>query len=244
MGALNMLLEIEDNKKIIKECNELLRDNSCIYLLKKIKEKFEREKINFKNKDSKLKELRLKLEYLSVNVSNLKKELEEDEFMLYNKSGNNLKLIDSLQNKIKNKEKLIKELDNESLELLREEEILIIEKESLRSRLLELKNKFYTFKKSSNEKINKAKEDIKKAEINILNLKTHIPEELLKKYSEIASIKEPGVAKLENGICSGCKLGVSAVTMDHVNKGKNIVYCDNCGRILYYKDMKDLSLSK
>jgi predicted nucleic acid-binding Zn-ribbon protein len=234
MGILDMLNEIQDNQQYIKKCNTVIKDDSYKNLLKKIKYEFEKEKAEFIIKENNLKKIRESIQDINDNLDNAKKYIDEYESRIYNETIKDYKLIEKIQNEIKSKEYLIKELEDKSLELLEEEEKLQIEKESLRIKLSELKGKFYDCKESANQNVLKAKEDIKEAENNIEKLQKFIPEDLMRQYNNISQIKGTGVAELQNGACSKCKLKVSTITIDNINRHKNIVFCDNCGRILYY----------
>ena len=63
-----------------------------------------------------------------------------------------------------------------------------------------------------------------------------IPDELIDRY-ELARSKYRGlaVALVDNGMCSGCGLGVSTGHVQAARSGSRIVTCDNCNRFLYVK---------
>ena len=79
----------------------------------------------------------------------------------------------------------------------------------------------------------KTKEDIEK-------IRKDIPEEYLKQFDNTLKQKKIAVCKIVGEVCSGCKMKVSAMTMDNIKKGIEMVKCDNCGRILY-KDENEVS---
>lgn len=244
MSVFNMLIEIQDNQKVIKECNKILKNGSYIYLLKKIKHEFEKEKAEFGIKEDKLRRVRASIQDIVTETNNIKKYIDECEYRLYNEVIKDYRLVEKIQSEIKSKKCSIKELEDKSLELLEEEEKLQFEKENLRAKLSELRDNFNSYKETSNKKINKAKEDIKEAESNIEKLEKLIPEKLMKEYNKISELRGTGAAELKDGACSECRIKVSAITIDNVNKCKEIVFCDNCGRILYYNSMKNLKPAK
>lgn len=233
MSTLKLLIEIQENRKIAEKCNKIIKNSEYMHRLKKVKEEFDMEKVIFKDKEVQIERKREKYQIITNSISYDKNELEEIKFELYNKAGSDLRLIDLLQKKIKEKQESIKSLDSESLELLEKEEELCLEKEELRLKLLKLKKNFYIYKESENKKITEAKEELKKAEINIEKMEKSIPQDILKTFNYICSIKGRGASELENGRCTGCKVNVSSMTIDNVNKEERIVYCDNCGRIIY-----------
>ena len=51
-------------------------------------------------------------------------------------------------------------------------------------------------------------------------------------YQQLIKQKVTAVAKVEQGICVGCRISLSTATLQQV-RGGNLVQCTNCGRILY-----------
>lgn len=238
MSLLKQLIEIQDNKKNIAACSNLINNHEYASNLKGVKKEFDIEKSKFKNKDSEISNLRNKYQMVSSNLNNDKDELEKIKFELYNNAGSDLKLIDALQKKFNKKQESIKIVDNQVLKLLEQEEKLSSEKESLKIKLSKLKNDFYTYKNTEGKKINDAREKIKKSEEAIKELEKLIPVDILEIFNKICSSKGTGAAELKDNICSGCRVKVSSMTIDNVNKQQRIVYCDNCGRIIYCNEKK------
>lgn len=52
---------------------------------------------------------------------------------------------------------------------------------------------------------------------------------LLAKFKELSRKKPQPIARLENGICSGCRM---SVPVRQTSQSHDLSYCDNCGRIL------------
>jgi uncharacterized protein len=62
----------------------------------------------------------------------------------------------------------------------------------------------------------------------------NIDEALLNRFDRLfASKGDAAVVALEHEVCTGCHMKVTAATSMHVKAGKEIVSCENCGRILY-----------
>lgn len=238
MSLLKQLIEIQDNKKNIAACNNLISNHEYTSNLKKVKKEFDIEKSKFKNKESEILNLRKKYQIISSNLNNDKDELEKIKFELYNNAGSDLKLIDALQKKFNKKQESIKIVDNEILKLLEQEEKLSSEKENLKIKLSKLKNDFYTYKNTEGKKINDAREKLKKSEEAIKEIEKLIPVDILEVFNKICSSKSTGAAELKNNICSGCRVNVSSMTIDSIKKQQRIVYCDNCGRIIYCNEKK------
>ncbi|MHC6179143.1 zinc ribbon domain-containing protein [Clostridium sp. JNZ X4-2] len=231
---LDLLLKIQQNRETIKKIKKVLKEESNNNLMKKMKREFEGEKAKYKIIDSKLKDVRQSIEKLDKKLDDLKGNMKLEEAKLYGNLKYDLKFINTLEKSVKLKEHEIKSLEEESLNALYEEENLLKEKEIIRRKLIDIKDEFYNNRKIINEKIIKAKEDIKIAEHHISNCERKVPKKLLDKFNELCSAKGTGAAELSNGVCLGCRMKVSAITIDDIKNNKDIVYCDNCGRIIYY----------
>lgn len=229
---LDLLIGIQDNKKIIKEAKRELKTGLSIYSMKKIKDEFEQEKEKYKSIDIKLKKNKTEIESIEGKLNVVKEEIASEENKLYGNSKYDFKLINSLEKSIELKEGKVKELEEENLKLLYEEEELLQQKKYSGKRLIDLQADFHKSKKNSTEKIIQIKRNIEKAQQDISNMEKQIPKELLDKFNQLSSVKGTGAARLSDEVCLGCKVKVSAMTIDNIKNHRGIVYCDNCGRII------------
>lgn len=236
MEKFDLLLELQKNYDSIKENSKELKIGSSIYSLKKLKDDFETTKVKYKGKEKEISQLREQYKVINEKLNNSKKEKEKDEYLLYNGAGSDLKLIEGLQKKVSDLKHNITELDNKTLEMLEHEEKLSLIRDNLRMELSDLKNEFESVKEIGNKRINSAKVELEKAHSKVKELEQILPQEILMKFKEIKELRGSAVAKIENGVCQGCKMRISSVTLDKIKKGYNIVYCDNCGRILFYNE--------
>jgi uncharacterized protein len=61
-----------------------------------------------------------------------------------------------------------------------------------------------------------------------------IDEDLLARFERLFKSKgDAAVVGLEHGVCTGCHMKVTTATASQVKAAKEIVSCENCGRILY-----------
>ena len=61
-----------------------------------------------------------------------------------------------------------------------------------------------------------------------------IDEDLLDRFDRLfASKGDAAVVALEHDVCTGCHMRVTTATANLVRAGKEIVSCEQCGRILY-----------
>jgi hypothetical protein len=64
-----------------------------------------------------------------------------------------------------------------------------------------------------------------------------IDEDLLGRFERLFKSKgDAAVVAIEHGVCTGCHMKVTTATASQVRAGKEMVSCENCGRILYFGD--------
>ena len=65
-------------------------------------------------------------------------------------------------------------------------------------------------------------------------LAAQIDDDLLDQFERLFNSKgDAAVVAVERGVCTGCHMKVTTATAARVKAGKEIVSCENCGRILY-----------
>lgn len=234
MSNIEIAYSLQRKLDLIKENKKVLKDGSHIYFLKKLKREFDHKKKEYISKKENLSIIKKSYEGISEKIKNTKKEIDENEFKLYNKVGSDLNAIDKLEKSIERSKQELKKLEDDAVELLEEEEKINSIIENLRLELVNVKNNFYDYKEKSSKKIDEADNNIKLFEKEIEKLKKDIPENMLYEIEKILKYNDTAVVKLVGAVCDGCKMKVSAMTIDSVNRGVEIVRCDNCGRILYY----------
>ncbi|HKS03900.1 MAG TPA: C4-type zinc ribbon domain-containing protein, partial [Chthoniobacterales bacterium] len=65
-------------------------------------------------------------------------------------------------------------------------------------------------------------------------LAAQIDEDLLDQFERLFNSKgDAAIVAVEHGVCTGCHMKVTTATASQVKAGKEIVNCEQCGRILY-----------
>lgn len=63
-----------------------------------------------------------------------------------------------------------------------------------------------------------------------------IPNRLLDVYERVARLRRgQALSEVRDGTCSACKMRLRPKVYSDVRKGDELIYCDNCSRILYYR---------
>ena len=185
----------------------------------------------------------LKREITQSNVAKKEKELAvaaaEDGIKKHNMELNTIKSNDAYKALLKeiNDAKRSKDaIEDEILVLMEAEEIKSSEIRKLQQEYAKSEKEFAESKSSSETEI--------KANEGIINDLTHrreikikeLPLNLVKQYENIRKNKKGHVVvEIKDGICGGCHRNLPLQAVDHVMKGKDIILCDHCQRILFVK---------
>ncbi|MEY2545534.1 MAG: uncharacterized protein QOG48_651 [Verrucomicrobiota bacterium] len=140
----------------------------------------------------------------------------------------------AIGHEIERYEKEITSIEDHELELMEQAEKLKTQlggeekkatatKDSISRQLVDLEEKSKTLQARLDE--------LKKERADIA---TKIDEDLLDRFDRLFESKgDAAIVPIEHGICTGCHMKVTTATAVHAKAGKEIVNCEQCGRILY-----------
>lgn len=218
----NLLLDYENEKEDLSDrySNELNNSNSL---------KLE-ENINLINeKNEKVKE---KLDEVERSLKEYNYTVKEMEDKLYSGNINDIKQLEALSEEKENLKRTIAGTETQVLEYMEETEMYENKLTDIKAQLDSILNqnhdnelKYEKIDKSLFTNIDEVKKNIEKA-------KLHIDEELLIKYERIRKNRRSGIAKMKNGVCLGCNMGISTRMVENIKSSNDIICCENCGRIL------------
>ncbi len=232
-GEIEELIKLQSiDKEIIVVKKKI---NEIPLKIKKVEEEIEKSKSIVKEAKEKLLENQKLRDRLELESKSIKDKIKEKKSALNMVKTNKeysaiLSEIEALENQYDEIEnKLIEELYNaESIQ----EEIKNSEKkrDEITKNLTEEKNKLLAYKKELEEELEKL---LKKRE----EIEKTVTPKYLDLYKNIAKDKE-GVAlsKVVDGFCSECYIKIRPQILVEIKKGKEIITCENCGRILYISE--------
>jgi len=140
----------------------------------------------------------------------------------------------AMGNEIERYEKEIRLIEDQELELMDQAEKLKVEvttegikasgaRDSIARQMADLEEKAKTLEGRLNELTSERTE-----------LSGKIDEDLLGRFERLfASKGDAAIVALEHEVCTGCHMKVTTQTAHRVKNGKEIVSCEQCGRILY-----------
>lgn len=144
----------------------------------------------------------------------------------------------AMGNEIERYEKEIRLIEDQELELMDQAEKLKVEvgaeakkastaRDSIARQMADLEEKAKTLERRLNELTTERTE-----------LASKIDEDLFSRFERLfASKGDAAIVALEHEVCTGCHMKVTTQTAHRVKNGKEIVSCEQCGRILYAAEM-------
>jgi predicted nucleic acid-binding Zn-ribbon protein len=171
------------------------------------------------------KKLELDVGTRSESISRLKTQQyqtrKNDEFQAI---GHEIERYENEIRKIEDEElELMLQVDKVKAELAVEEKKAAVTKDSISRQLVDLGEKSKTLDSRLQELMKERTE-----------LASKIDEDLLNRFERLFQSKgDAVVVALEHEVCTGCHMKVTTATAMQVKAGKEIVSCEQCGRILY-----------
>lgn len=230
--SLRQLYKLQQCYKELEDTKRKLSKSRNTDVLKSLKRQFDNFKEEYNDINKNINEVKNKYTKLDESISCLSEQIKKDEYILYNESDNNIKLIESLQQDIKTNRDNIETMENETIEVMALEEELVNKKNEIKKQVLDIREKFYNKKEEEDIIIKECKENIEMLTNNIAEVEKTIPKDLSNIFNKLKDEKHTAICKVENGVCEGCKISLACETVDNL-KNDDITYCDNCGRILF-----------
>ncbi|MCR1971562.1 zinc ribbon domain-containing protein [Clostridium cochlearium] len=234
---LENLFKLQKQYESLENNEKMLQKYKDISLLKELKIKFDRNKKEFLDSKRKLEEEIKK--YLKINKKSeeIKSNIEKMEYTLYNDAGSDIKLIENLQERIRQEKIQLNEVENHIISFLENEEDMEKNILKLENKISEIREEFTRVKCDQKYKFDKITNEISNIKNNIKELEKYIDEDILREFYDRREYNKIVICELKDGVCDGCKIKVSYETKSKLNKN-NITHCDNCGRILFSNKIK------
>ncbi|MDP2718838.1 MAG: C4-type zinc ribbon domain-containing protein [Dehalococcoidia bacterium] len=170
---------------------------------------------------------------LENEISDLQEKIKPLHQKLFGGGVKNPKELVSLQEdydhhkaQVKQREDLVLEAMLESDEMKTE---LVKKEEALKSTEADWKEE----QDRLNEKIRETESNLSHQELGRENLVKTIEPSALKTYEALASQKTQAIAKIERGMCQGCRVTLPVGIIQKARAGTELVYCSNCLRVLF-----------
>ena len=184
------------------------------------------------SENQRLEELGRKQHSLEWEVEDITTKIARGEEELYSGRIKNPKELASLQQDVGMLKGRRRELEDRVLEIMERVEVTTANTNTLGSELETLETEWQNQQQ-------KLKTDLEQLETVLANLRQkretmviQIDHELVGFYGELRGQKGTAVARVEQGVCRGCRISLSNAELQRA-RGGNMIQCTSCGRILF-----------
>jgi predicted nucleic acid-binding Zn-ribbon protein len=179
-----------------------------------------------------LEELTHQQHSVEWEIDDITSKLKTAEEELYSGRIRNPKELTNLQQEIDGLKVKRNKLEDQALEIMEKAELATKSAATLDSELRKIKTEWQSQQ-------HKLSTDLKQVETAISNLKhkrellaTAIDPQVTDIYHELKRQRGTAVAKVEQGICHGCRISLPVTELQRA-RSSNLVRCSSCGRILF-----------
>jgi predicted nucleic acid-binding Zn-ribbon protein len=224
------LEEIDNALQRTREKIESLDDGSAL------KAKVDALKAELERQRRELREMRREMEDKELEARGLEERRRTMESRMYGGYVSNPKELESMEREVEMLRRNQDRLEERVLELM-----YAIEDKNRDIKFLEEQMKaddsaYQEVRRKYEEEYRRLSERIASLEREREELLPQIDPVLLERYEEIRAREGSGVGKVVMGVCSGCGFSISPRLLTRLKEGETIVYCENCGRILYLEE--------
>ena len=179
-----------------------------------------------------LEELTRQQHSIEWDIDDITSKISGVEEELYSGRIRNPKELTDLQHETDSLKAKRSKLEDQALEIMEQVELVTKSVVSLDSELKRLEAEW----QSQQQKLSTDQEQLKAAISNLKHkrelLASEIDPQAVEIYQELKRLRRTAVAKVEQGICRGCRISLPVTELRQARSG-NLVRCSSCGRILF-----------
>ncbi len=179
-----------------------------------------------------LEELKREQHSAEWEVDTLITKLTTSEEKLYSGSIKNPKELTNLQHEIDSLKTTRNRLEDKALEIIDQVELAETSVASLSSKLNQLEAEWHRQQQQLSSRMEQLKTILSDLEHKRQLLLAKIDPQTVEFYDKLKKQKRIAVAKVEQGICLGCRISLPITDLQQA-RSDNLVQCSSCGRILF-----------
>jgi predicted nucleic acid-binding Zn-ribbon protein len=231
---LSLLYELQDLHREMSIIEKKLKELRESTNLRKLKDEYQRLKEEYQKGEEKLRRNSCQQEIKNIEIKNLEYNKKASEEIKFSRETDTVKKLENIEKQLENLDEKKKTAENNIILLINEADNINSELAETKKRLIFIKKKYLSNKESTDKAIKEL--EVQKSELtpSIDSLIRKIDTESYEIYCRILKAHPDPVARVENHICSGCKMGVSDMDYAALKSGNRELRCQSCGRLLYY----------
>lgn len=234
MTTVKALLELEILQEKISGLEKQLKSIPEFKELKRLKQEIEECQVETVQLNQELASNKSNLKFVEESINLLKEKIGRANDELYSGNTANVKELEAAQKNIDRIKEKVEESEEHALKMMED----LDNNEKIFNELVEVlekkKKEFRQLHKFYNDKKLELASALEEAAANKEALSKTIEPGLIEKYRLQGGNYSDGkaIARLNNGVCSGCHMTVSFDLRKQAKSKDLIITCDNCGRFL------------
>ena len=215
-------LEIESSEQALAQIASQLGESQAVV----------KARTELKSKQQHLEELGRQQHSAEWEIEDLVNKLSTAEGKLYSGRIKDPKELTNLQHEVEGLRGRRSQLEDKALEIMDQVELSTVSVATLTNELKTLETEWH----SQQQQLSTDMERLKAALSDLKNkrqlLSAEIDPETVEFYQALKKQKGQAVAKVEQGICRGCRILLPTTELQQA-RGDSLVQCSSCGRILF-----------
>ena len=215
-------LELDSDEKAMRQITSQLGESEAV--------------IEVRNKlaleQQRLEELARQQRSVEWEIEGITSKLTTAEKELYSGRIRNAKELTNLQHETDGLKAKRTELEDKVLEIMEQVEITTKNVAALDSELKELEAEWQSQQQELSARMEQLKATVSNLKHKQQLLTAEIDPQVIEVYHELKKQRGTAVAKVEQGICRGCRISLPITELQRARSG-SLVRCSSCGRILF-----------
>ncbi len=166
------------------------------------------------------------------DIDDLTGKIATIEKQLYSGRITNPKELASFQQEVNAFKVKRDQIENKTLEIIDQVELAETNIAAAGNEIKKLEGEWHNWQQQLSAEIDQFKDKVSELRQKRQLLSDEIDPQAVDRYEHIRKQKGQAVAKVEQGICRGCRISLSSSELQQV-RGGNLVQCGSCGRILF-----------
>ncbi len=214
--------ELESNEQALEQLLSQLGENQKVVSTKN----------KLASEQQHLGELKGQQHSAEWEIDGLTEKLTTDEGKLYSGSIKNPKELTDIQHEVDSLKARRSQLEDKALEIMEQVEKATANVAGISSELNRLETEWHSQQQQLSSKIEELKSALSKLNRERQLLSDEIDPQMIELYSTLRKQKGMAVARVEQGICIGCRISLPTTDLQRVRSSR-LVQCSSCGRILF-----------
>ena len=215
-------LELKSKERALRQIASQLGESQALVRM--------RNKLELERQHS--EELKRQQHSLEWEIDDLVTKLTTAEEKLYGGRISNPKELTSLQHEVDGLKARRNQLEDELLEIMDQVEVATLSVATLSNELKTMETEWDSQQQRLSAEMEQMKTTLSDLEHKWELLSARFDSQAVELYQKLKKQKGEAVAKVEQGVCQGCRISLTTTEMQRARSG-SLVQCSSCGRILF-----------